>query len=596
MKIKNHLLVGATLLAPLALQSCFDNDYDLSDIDTTVRINTKDLVVPINIDVLTLDQVIELDDDSEIVIDTIPGTEERIYAIKKEGDFTSENITIKDFCIKEPTIDPTTAPLALTSASLPSGVDGAYIILDGVIPPTTFTTTTGDIDQSIRTITGLKVDTKYATTLRVSGMDAFLGNAKMERLILKYPEGMRGRYVKDGKTFSLDSDGYLDLSSIEFGFDSKGEINIVVDIDSIDASRGNMQFDTDNHSLEFDDDIQIVQGDINLRKVSNVSSLPQSITFTMAPRLYDIPVHNFSGEFEHNVEQFSINPVDLNSIPDFLNQPGTKIRIENPQIYLSISNPLNEYNIRYESGFQLTAKDGKKSSVYLPEKEKEGQKSINITSTGKDEQGYNEIVMSPTIPAYYCKGYTSPEHIAFTDLQNVLADDNINEIPETIEIDIIEPRMPMQQVNNIELGKDFGTVNGLYTFYAPLGLLEESLISYTDTINGWNDEDVDALTLSNVAFSFDATTDLPYEVSLKIVPITFDDKDIEGVTSKDVTLKEYAKDQPVTLSMEGTIKHLDGIKIVARIISKDVDTMGPDMKIHIKNSKITLTGYYEKEL
>ena len=602
MKIKNHLLAGLAMLFPLALQSCFDNDYDLSDIDTTVRLKATDLVVPINIDVLTLEQVMDIDNDSEIVIDTIPETGERIFAIKKDGFFESENITVRDFIIEKPSINLTEAPIELTSSNLQGGIDGAYI-LDGKVPPATFSTLTGDIDKSIRTITGLKVETKYFTTLKVSGLNNnLLGNTKLEKLKLKYPAGMVGRYVKDGKTFSLDSEGYLDLSTIEFEFNKDSEVIIVVDVDSIDTTKGNVKFDGDDHKLEFEEEIKIVQGNINLRNVSNTASLPQSIKFTLEPKRDNINVKNFSGQFEYEVEHFSIDPIDLNEIPDFLNQKGTNISIENPQIYFAITNPLNQYNVSYESGIQLTAIDDKKTSVYQPEKEKKGEKSINITSTGNVDKA-NELMLSPKKPEYYYKGHEDPEHILFPDLKNVLADND--EIPDVIEVDIIEPKMPYQEVNNIELGKDFGSLRGDYTFYAPLELSKGSLIAYTDTLNGWNDEEVDALTFSKIVFNFDATTELPYEVKLKIVPITFDDKDIKGVKSKEVTLSAYAKDQHVELSIEGmegvVIEHLDGIKIVAHIIAPedeniDTDTMSPDMKIYIKNSKITMTGYYEKEL
>ena len=66
MKIQHYWLTGLSSLVLIAATSCVDNAYDLSDIDTTARLQVKELVVPMNIDKATLDQVLDLDDDSEV--------------------------------------------------------------------------------------------------------------------------------------------------------------------------------------------------------------------------------------------------------------------------------------------------------------------------------------------------------------------------------------------------------------------------------------------------------------------------------------------------------------------------------------------------
>ena len=57
MKI-NHLLTGTSALLALGLTACVDDNYDLSDIDTTTRVSINDLVVPANIDEVTLGDII----------------------------------------------------------------------------------------------------------------------------------------------------------------------------------------------------------------------------------------------------------------------------------------------------------------------------------------------------------------------------------------------------------------------------------------------------------------------------------------------------------------------------------------------------------
>ena len=56
------LSTAFVVVTVLSLCSCFNNDYDLSDIDTNVRVQAKDLVIPINMSPITLERVLDIDD------------------------------------------------------------------------------------------------------------------------------------------------------------------------------------------------------------------------------------------------------------------------------------------------------------------------------------------------------------------------------------------------------------------------------------------------------------------------------------------------------------------------------------------------------
>ena len=61
-------------------------------------------------------------------------------------------------------------------------------------------------------------------------------------------------------------------------------------------------------------------------------------------------------------------------------------------------------------------------------------------------------------------------------------------------------------------------------------------------------------------------------------------------------------DQPVSLSIEsanGPIRNLDGLKFRAVVMQNDpdnTDAIGPDMHIILDQVRISVDGYYEKEL
>ena len=132
MKLQHYWLAGLSSVVLIAATSCVDNDYDLSDIDTTARLQVKELVVPMNIEEAILDQVLDLDDDSEVKkIELEDGS--FIYAVKKDGSFNSDPIHISEFTASKPNITPIVSTLDLvdlrTAAEyVPGGITAYYDI------------------------------------------------------------------------------------------------------------------------------------------------------------------------------------------------------------------------------------------------------------------------------------------------------------------------------------------------------------------------------------------------------------------------------------------------------------------------------------
>ena len=48
--------------------------------------------------------------------------------------------------------------------------------------------------------------------------------------------------------------------------------------------------------------------------------------------------------------------------------------------------------------------------------------------------------------------------------------------------------------------------------------------------------------------------------------------------------------------MTGTITHLDGVTFIARLNSANRDPLTPSETITLKNIRVKVSGYYEKEL
>lgn len=609
MNIKHYSLAGGVTLSLLIFSSCFDNDYDLSDIDTTVRVQTKELTVPIKLADITLKQVLDLDEDSEIV-ETTDAEGNTVYAIKKTGDFQSDPIKVSEFTTSTQDIEPTTSTLELTTLSdmegtLPDDLLGekdltAYYDIKS--DPTSFDTEATDIDEALKSIDWIGVETSFSVTIKITGEGLtpdLLDNILFKGVRIKFPEGLEA--IPEQGFFESNNPEILNLTKETLKPDAKGNVSIKVNVTGIDASQKNITFDPNARTFTYKDHIQVLDGRVAIYKISN--NLPPTISFTTTPSLEDIKVTMFTGEIEYKVDKFKIDPVDLNNLPDILSQSGTKIWLENPQIYLKANNPVWNYNAYFTTGFQLTSfRDGKDVTygTTITTKKADGNQS-------KD----NYFVLSPDLPptpdADLAEEYPNPTHISFNGLQNMLAGDKetdggnsnaLDGIPTTIEINALDPMLPTQPVTRFLLGRQLDAIDGTYAFYAPLQLSDNSRIAYEETIDGWSDDDLDDVTINKIELTFNASTDIPFEATLNIYPIDKNGNTIDAKTNT-IELPAMAQNEPIKALMEGNITHFDGIRIKAAIKvdnKGEQTTLAPAMTIRMDNSKAVVTGYYESEL
>ena len=251
-----------------------------------------------------------------------------------------------------------------------------------------------------------------------------------------------------------------------------------------------------------------------------------------------------------------------------------------------MSNPLKDYltYLPVSAGFELVAERNRDKATYTLD--------LTTASTNRD----NQYVLSPNNPSKKQDDYTNAQYVQFTGLSNIL-DVNDQGIPSTIKVNVTNPLINETEIKDFQLGTSLKGVSGDYLFYAPLQLKDQSTIKYEDTIDEWNDEDVDKMAISKIKLDFTATTEVPIDLELTVVPIDKEGKVIKGVESNTVKVPAKANSAEVHFEMTGDIKHLDGVKITAKLVNVGDDTaLAPQMKLNVKNLKATLTGYYEDQL
>lgn len=307
----------------------------------------------------------------------------------------------------------------------------------------------------------------------------------------------------------------------------------------------------------------------------------------------------FSGIINYRLEGMDIAPISLIDIPEFLSSPGTDIRLSNPQIYLGVNNPVADNSLDCTSGITLTAeRNGMQSLSFSPD--------VNSFTIGHDAgvTGPYNFVLAPnsddlTTPDRYASNLTFVKFTSLSDLLAVpegAAYENAG-IPDRIGVTLDNPEIPEQYVTDFALGRDLNGVDGTYEVVAPLALENDAVIIYTTTEDGWNDEDVDALTINKLSLTATVTNECPLGVEMYAWPIDVRGNRIPGVEVKSSYVGANSSNVALEIEMTGVITHLDGVIFEARVEGSDNSSaLTPSTVITLKDIRARVSGYYEKGL
>lgn len=549
MKIK-HLLCFAA--AGLLAVSCIDDSYNLDDIDTTSRVDVKDLVIPVNFGDITLSDVIKIDEeDSDIEIVEIDG--ERYYVFTRTGSFDSDPIFIKNPVATTPTLESKQATLYKNS----DGVFEIYEMGDD------FSFTCNDVDKSIVEISKVKVnDIAFSTTLNVAGT--------YTDLRFHLPAGMTGS-ATDG---AYDpATGVWTIKSLTI----TKPTTIAYVANSIDFTKNDFVFA--DHKFDFTSNFSVLGG--------TLTAEGQTVDFKVDFNLSNLDVLAIDGKIQYEIEGMDIESISLASLPSFLEGDETNLILANPMICLQTNNPLADDLLSFSAGLTLTAnRDNAAPVAYTSDTFSVGY--------GYGVEGPYNTILSPVepadaqnVPTNFRQNYKWTE---FAGLGEVLAG---NGLPKTIGVTAVSPMIPEQTVKDFALGREITGVAGNYELYAPLALAKDSKIVYSDTKDGWG-EDVNYLTITQLTITAEGTNNTPLDAEIVVYPINSKGERIDAkITSS--TLAANAT-EPLTITLTGVITDLDGVEFQATVVSQDDSTLSPDQTIIFKDIRARVTGYYQREL
>ena len=338
--MKKLVILSAAMVAVLMLfVSCIDENYDLGDIDSTVEVKVVDLVVPLNLDEITLSSLITLNDGGEIR--EIGGE----YVFVKEGEFSSDDVEISPINIAAPYIAPTHMEIGIP-AEFQVGNDvlmetGRTLSLDVVPVKTEFDAITDGVTPEIKAIDRVGLDFSVTMTYDINGLKGVVNSYRYRNLKMKLPKGIKcsvdkGSYDAATGVYTLDEWTVTNSPlSIKFTFE---ELNL---------KESNAEFTASNHRFRFADEIAIESGKLEISSDGLVAGakLPSMVTLENSYSASDVNVLKFTGRLAYQPTDLSPESFVIGDLPDIFSQPGTDLGIVNPQIYLSFINPLYTYKM-----------------------------------------------------------------------------------------------------------------------------------------------------------------------------------------------------------------------------------------------------------
>ncbi len=583
---------GLSVILLTSLTGCFDENYDLSDIDTTSEFKVKDLVLPFNLDPVTLSDIIEIKEGDQIKEITING--ETVYAVQESGEFKSDDISIPGFSTDDINVAPTTIKFMIsqTPGDASFGVVDPidlkfkdFITQDELNKSISFTAS--GIDDAIVQITDLYTGDFYIRLdFEVSDALARCADTEIKNLLIDLPKGMKVDEIyptpSNGNGYDPNT-GRLNISSIKI-YGGKAELYLKASMISLTAN--DCGIDYASHSLNLESVINISDEAILsvTPQSTEVSTLPEQANLNINYTITPLYVEAVSGTINYHLDGINIDPISLSNLPDFLAGDETNLILANPQIYLSVNNPVANDKLGFSTGLNITAVRGSEETQF----------PLNNTITVGYNNGVDgpyQFCLSPNDPQNKPDYYDMASHVMYTDLSYVISG---NGLPESLDINLVNPQIYLQDVEKFELNRDLHKLEGTWEFLAPLAMAygTEAKIVYTDVVDGWGSEDLDKLIIQKLEVNLNITNDTSLEATLSGYPIDKNGNKINGVNIEGATIPGGAKDAPVTIYITGEVRNLDGIKFTAIVKPENNNALSPNQSITLSDIKAKVSGNY----
>ena len=572
---KRPLIAAALVLTSFGITtSCIDNSYDLNrDIDMTISAGGEHLAIPVGYtEKITLDKIIELDEGDDLQI--VDGE----YHLLKKDNIDETNTSVKLVTVNESS-NPI-EPIRIISGNHDSDV---YDILISNAESEGFINAEAHgVDKAVIEIGSLAADmpTTLTLKLKLSG-EISTSLVKVGTMTITFPNFIQFEKENglNGQTLTM-TDVQIEPYS---GFTKELKINKYVfgkeygEGNRVDEENGDRILKIENQEIKIE-----MQG-INVTTPSGNGSLNITPTITLA----EMAVSEVYGTIQPDID---VKPteVELNNLPDFLQDDEIRLDITNPVFSFNANNPLNT-DVEMD-GVLTGYKDGKVTKI-VKIGSGNGGASITLKPSGDKQQTISIVRDEQTVVEANATKVVVPN-----------LNDIIETIPDHINVEL-KPAVKTEQYYTVNLGQDY-TLNSAYDIDIPLSFGSNLKIVYEETLDNF-DLDLEDVDIKKAVLSINAVNTIPLAMEIKNDNVSALDANGNVIKDIDVTVEgtiTESKDGKTEVSSalnvnlnetaEGAISKLDGLKLKITAVpgqATDVQLLSTqwmqlkDMKLKIPN-------------
>lgn len=568
---KRPLIAVALLLTSLGITtSCIDNSYDLNkDIDMTISAGGEHLAIPVGYtEKITLDKIIEIEEGDDLQL--VDGE----YHLLKKGNIDNATTEIGEVTVTGTTTIIEATPIAEVAAALTHGQTmAASINKTGTIEVSAH-----DIDDAIKEIGILKASSPTELIINLgitAGENMDFDNITFTDLKITFPS------ILDFEPYTGLSNNILYLDGLTI---NKGEEkNISLQVKGYKF--GNETPDGKKiigNTLNINEDV-IVEGKTTVLVEAGSSG---TISFTPTIELQEMDIQSVTGVIQPIIEPTG-STVNLENLPDFLEDDATELDITNPIFTFIAKNPL-EAPIVLNGTMQ-----GEKNGSII-----EGS-TVILGRNGIDQQ---DIILEKgdNIIALSRLGTGGPEGSKNIKVSNI--NDLIKKIPDVVKVDL-NPLVEYAKYYTVDLTTSYAMESN-YDIDIPLNFGSNLKIVYDETIDNF-DLDLEDVDIKKAILSINAVNTIPLAMEIKNENVSALDANGNVIKDIDVTVegtitesKDGKAEVSSTLNInlnetaEGAISKLDGLKLKVTAVpgqATDVQLLSTqwlqltDMKLKIPN-------------
>ena len=572
---KRPLIAAALLLTSFGITtSCIDNSYDLNrDIDMTISAGGEHLAIPVGYtEKITLDKIIELDEGDDLQI--VDGE----YHLLKKDNIDETNTSVKLVTVNESS-NPI-EPIRIISGNHDSDV---YDILISNAESEGFINAEAHgVDKAVIEIGSLAADmpTTLTLKLKLSG-EISTSLVKVGTMTITFPNFIQFEKENglNGQTLTM-TDVQIEPYS---GFTKELKINKYVfgstygEGNRVEEKEGDRILKIENQK------ITIEMQDIYVDNPQGSGSLSITPTVTLA----EMAVSEVYGTIQPDID---VKPteVELNNLPDFLQDDEIRLDITNPVFSFNANNPLNT-DVEMD-GVLTGYKDGKVTKI-VKIGSGNGGASITLKPSGDKQQTISIVRDEQTVVEANATKVVVPN-----------LNDIIETIPDHINVEL-KPVVKTEQYYTVNLGQDY-TLNSAYDIDIPLSFGSNLKIVYEETLDNF-DLDLEDVDIKKAVLSINAVNTIPLAMEIKNDNVSALDANGNVIKDIDVTVEgtiTESKDGKTEVSSalnvnlnetaEGAISKLDGLKLKITAVpgqATDIQLLSTqwmqlkDMKLKIPN-------------